>query len=320
MTRFHRSIVTACAAGSLLGTITHAQAPNTAVIVEQFYPQTLTDLAVDSGEPDTREQCFSVWDTDGHGAPRTIIAAYTNRTTAAIRVLRAEGDGFIVAAEPQGLALFGFMCDVSLIDLDADGRNEVRVDFSARADTVSWLFTWDGQQLVNLAPTSLTPATGRQASNLVRASLVDVNNDGVKEIHVASEPSPGGTPSDADLIYRLQDGRFVEDMRVVGLWAFTRTTGTPETSLQTVVLPQGATGPYLLRVLNGLPDGQLRATSAEISLNAVEVVTPSDFAGEPALIDRAVTLAGENQLTVRFAGKPSSTITVLITSAGSNIP
>jgi hypothetical protein len=158
------------------------QEPSASAIVAQFYPQSLVQLAESSGEPYTRQQCFAVYDTNTAGSPQTIVAAYTNHETAAIRVLQAGPSGFTVVADPQGLELAGFQCEVSLVDLDSDGRKEVRVDFSAGANTITWLFKWTGQDLINVTPTTPAPASGHQTSTLIGAQLLDVDNDGVKKV------------------------------------------------------------------------------------------------------------------------------------------
>jgi len=71
----------------------------------------------------------------------------------------------VLAESPPGLDLSGVWCDVLLEDVDADGRKEIRVDFSLNRDTVSWLFRWDGQQLRNLTPTAGTAISGYQSGS-----------------------------------------------------------------------------------------------------------------------------------------------------------
>jgi hypothetical protein len=291
---------------------TSGQEPTVASIVEQFYPGSL-DLPAGIG---ARHQCFAVYDADASGAPQTIVAAYTNGAEARIRVLRAKAGTFDVVAEPQaGLDLSGVWCDVSLEDVDADGRKDIRVDFSVNRDTVSWLFRWDEKQLWNLTPTIDTAITGYQMSSFVNGDLADTDNDGTKEIYVQPEhPRFPDEPVLPAMLYRLSGNRYVEAMRLVGMWKFMSQTGTSETSTVSVTVPQAARGPYTLRVVNGLPDGTARATGAQVWINGKETLSPTAFGNNVGVIERGVTLLPQNELAVRLAGQPSSEIEIIIES------
>ena len=48
----------------------------------------------------------------------------------------------------------------------------------------------------------------------------------------------------------------------------------------------------------------------------MEILSSSDFGNNVALIQRAVTLAADNELAVRFAGQPASEMQIFIESAG----
>jgi len=296
----------------LVVTPTSGQERTVASIVEQFNPYTL-DLPADIGD---RHQCFAVYETDPFGAPRTIVAAYSDGTDARIRVLRARGGTFDVIAEPSpDLFLFGAWCDVTLADVDADGRKDVRVDFSVNRDTVSWLFRWDGQLLWNLTPTRETAVGGYQMSSFVNGDLVDADNDGTKEIFVQpASPQLSGEPLLPPVLYRLVGSRYVEAMRLVGMWNFSRETSTLGTDTVSVSVPPYARGPYTLRVVNGLPGGTARVMGAELRINGKEVLSPADFDNNVGVIERAVTLLPENELTVRLVGQPSTEIQILIES------
>lgn len=289
------------------------QPPNVASVVEQFHPKILSEFP---DEIRGRQQCFAVYDADASGAPRTIVAAYTNHTAAAVRVLQARAGGFEVVAEPaSGLGLTGVWCDITLEDLDADGRKEILVDFSVNRDTVSWVFRWDGQQLLNMTPTTAGAITGYGMSNVVNGDLVDVDNDGTKEIYVSpSYPRFPDEPIQAGVLYRLESGQYVEEMQLVGMWSLTRKTGTLETSTMTFAVPEVARGPYMLRVVNGRPDRTARATNVQLWIDGREILAPTDFGGDAAIIEREVALAGEHRLAVRFAGQPSGEILIIIGS------
>jgi VCBS repeat protein len=291
-------------------------------VVAGFYPQSLVDLAARSGEPFDRNQCYAVFDALPSGAPKTVVAAYTNESSAAIRVLRSNASGgFEIAAEPIEYDLSGEQCQVKLVDLDNDGRNEIFVSFSAMVNDVSWVFAWDGQQLTNLTPLGASWRSGTKPTRLFRTEIVDVDNDGVKELLVNSQYPPRlNEPSKPDLLFRLVGGQFVEDQPLIGLWAFERLTSTPETSRTLINLPERALGPYTLHVVNGTAGGQFRATSAQLWLNGQQILGPSDFGSSVAFIDRPITLDAENELTVRFAGAPGSKMTVILKSQAWSTP
>lgn len=300
------------------------QAPTVDAIVAAFYPQSLVERAEgtrEPGEPFEGIRCFAVFDTEPSGAPRTIIAAYTNGSSAVIRVLRANATGsFDIVAEPQGYDFFGIQCEVTLVDLDHDGRNDVFVKFGVMTNDVSWVFKWDGQQLISLTPVT-TNFDSTLATRLFGAAVVDVDNDGVQEIYVVSQyPPPLDGPAKPDLLFRLDGDRYVEERPVVGLWRFERKTSAPETDLRLAPLPKGARGPYTLHIVNGAPEGQRRVTSGQVWLNGQEIVRPNDFGARVAFIDRPVTLGAENELMVRLAGAPGSKMLVILKSEGWDAP
>jgi hypothetical protein len=267
------------------------------------------------------QQCFAVYAADASAAPEIIVAAYTNSTEAVIRVLRRVDTGFAVVAEPQAdLDLSGSQCDVILEDVDADGRNEIRVDFRVNRAIVSWLFRWDGQSLWNLTPTGGS-ITGYQMSRFLNADLVDVDHDGTKEIYVRPEfPQFSDDPVLPALLYRLSGDRYVEGTPLLGVWNFVETANAPETSHMTVTVPQGARGPYTLRLLNGLADRTARIAAAQVWMNSQEIFSPSDFARNVAVIERPLALGPENDLAVRLDGQSSGEILIVIESQNWETP
>lgn len=293
------------------------QAPAVASIVEQFYPQRLVDLAVQAGdEPVDRRQCHAVVNTQPSGAPRTIAAAYTNTSSAAVRVLQAGAGGAfqLVAEPPPALDLFGAECKISLVDLDQDSTKEILVTFGMMVSDVTWIFKWDGRELVNLTPT--TPnGDGTLRTLFHNASVVDIDHDGVSEIFVVGQyPPPLDEAAKPDSLFKLSAGGYVQGERIVGLWEFERTAGAPELQRVPVSLPKGARGPYSLHVVSGEPGGTSRVTSAVVLVNERQVLGPSDFGDEVDIIDRDVTLSAENELGVRLAGAPGSKMLVIIRS------
>ncbi len=100
---------------------------------------------------------------------------------------------------------------------------------------------------------------------------------------------------------------------------YTRTAGPPNQFTDTFTLPAGTTAPYTLHVVNGNTNGTNRISSATVTLNGTQILGPSDFGQNVAVIDRTVTLQASNQLEIRLTSAPGSfiTVSVLDTSAGS---
>ncbi|MEO5957369.1 MAG: Ig-like domain-containing protein, partial [Nitrospiraceae bacterium] len=100
---------------------------------------------------------------------------------------------------------------------------------------------------------------------------------------------------------------------------YTRTAGPPNQFTDTFTLPAGATAPYTLHVVNGNANGTNRIASATVQLNGLQILGPSDFGQNVAVIDRTVTLQPNNTLEIRLTSAPGSfiTVSVLDTSAGS---
>lgn len=99
---------------------------------------------------------------------------------------------------------------------------------------------------------------------------------------------------------------------------YTRTAGPPNQFTNTFTLPTGATAPYTLHVVNGNPNGTNRISSATVKLNGAQILGPSDFGQNVAVLDRTVTLQATNTLEIRLTSAPGSfiTVSVLDTSAG----
>jgi hypothetical protein len=319
MRRSLRLVIAIAVAGLGAAARAGAQTPPTpAAIAAQFYPQRLVEAAERAGDvPVDRRQCQAVVDTVPSGAPRTILAAYTNTSSAAMLMLQSDGGGGfrVAASEPQGLDLFGSDCDVKLLDVDRDGRPEIIVTFSMMVNDITWVMKWDGQQLVNLTPLERNP-DGTGMSLLRNAELVDVDNDGIPEITVLGQypPPSDGSPAKPDSVFKLSGGSYVETEPIVGLWVFERSTGAPETDRVPVPLPAGARGPFTLHIVNGDPGGRSRVTSAEVFLNGERVLSPNDFGNRVDAIDRPVNLTSDNELAVRVAGEPGSRMVVILRS------
>ena len=99
---------------------------------------------------------------------------------------------------------------------------------------------------------------------------------------------------------------------------YTRTAGPPNQFTDTFTLPSGTTAPYTLHVVNGNANGTNRISSATVKLNSTQILGPSDFGQNVAVIDRTVSLQASNTLEIRLTSAPGSfiTVSVLDTNAG----
>jgi hypothetical protein len=189
--------------------VASAQTGGPAAVVDRFFPQALVDGGSEAGSF-LQDQCFAVLDSEPSGAPRTIVAAYTDGTNGIVRVLRTGRTGFAVVAEPTGFALHGFACSMSLLDVDNDGTKEAHLSFMAQSGSSDWVFRWNGQELENLTPVTPHEYDGRLTTDLLRARFVDLDNDGVLEISVVATHAPEA-PHRPQVVYRWRGNRFVED-------------------------------------------------------------------------------------------------------------
>jgi hypothetical protein len=79
---------------------------------------------------------------------------------------------------------------------------------------------------------------------------------------------------------------------------------------------------YMLRINNGGQSGEFKkVSSAVIALNGVEIAGTSEFNQNVTVIEKAVTLAADNELVVELRGKPGGGLTIQIegTSVSPNV-
>jgi hypothetical protein len=302
---------------------TSQQGPDLPTVVAQFYPESLdADLALIGADTTVRRQCYAVLESDAQGSPQTILAAYANIYSGAVRVLRRTAGGFEVAADSAGELLMGAACEVKAIDIDGDGRLEAHVKFAIRRNTADWIYAWQNSVLSNLTPGSVVEQTGEVDTAIHNATLIDLNGDGVMELFSFNPPSNDSAEAvPASEVFRLSAGSYVLDRPVVTMWPLQRGDGTPTTETITVRRPTGAVGPFTLRVLNGaggLATGQRVENAVEsgrVWLNGQEIVRPNDFGNQVAVIERTVNLQADNELNVRLAGAPGGRVTIVIDPA-----
>lgn len=302
---------------AVAGCGTPAQAQDLSAVVQQFFPSSLRD-----GVDFVEHQCHAVWRTDGQG-PALLIAGYASGTLGEVRVIARSANEWSVVSAPTGDEFAGESCNIDLVDVDGDGSMEAHVQFAVRSVTTDWIYRWTGTQIVSMTPTTPQSALGgNRTTNLMKASLFDLDGDGALEIvSTSSPPQDPDEPVVADEIYALGGGtEYGLDRRIVGLWYFERTQGTPSAESRLVRVPTGASGPFSMRVLNGAGLASTTrvenaAESGRIWLNGQELVSPQHFGHNVPLIERTITLQADNELRVRLGGAPGGRIVIVIDAA-----
>ena len=97
---------------------------------------------------------------------------------------------------------------------------------------------------------------------------------------------------------------------VFGPHLFVRNTGSPTTETFTFSIPAAGASPFSMCVINGNPDGTLRASSATILLNGVQILDQSELNQQVAGLRKQVTLQQSNTIEVRISSIPESRLTL----------
>jgi hypothetical protein len=325
MTCKGRSLLIFVAVGIACATEGTAQGIDLKAVVALFYPQSLDAELVQVGFPEAvgeRRQCHAVLESDGQGNPETVVAAYANVFSGAVRVLRRSGSNYFVADEATDDLFVGEFCEIEAVDVDGDGKPEAIVRFLNNPSTLDWVYAWRNSTLVNIGPTSAVSQTSQADTELFGVRVVDLNGDGIKELASFRSPSMNlETPPPPVRLFRLTQGAFAFDKSVITLRSFERKEGNPETRTTTVRLPTNAVGPFTMRVINGAGVSgtgnrvESAAESGRIWLNGQQIIGPNDFGNQVAAIERSLTLQPTNELSVRLAGTPGGRITILIEAA-----
>ncbi|MBI5847209.1 MAG: Ig-like domain-containing protein [Nitrospirae bacterium] len=96
---------------------------------------------------------------------------------------------------------------------------------------------------------------------------------------------------------------------------FKRAKGAPVTEKMMIDIPV-SDGRYRVTVKNGLPDGSLRCSSADITINSSIVVGPSDLNQQISNVRKSIELRAKNLLSVTLNGEPGSQVIIRIRGAG----
>jgi len=106
------------------------------------------------------------------------------------------------------------------------------------------------------------------------------------------------------------------NVSIFGPKRYNRTTGKPNTYQDHFTLPQAATSPFILNVVNGAPNGSNRVSSGTIKINGTTIIKQSDFNQQVDTIRRTISLKSSNTIEVQLASAPNSYITITITGQG----
>ncbi|HKN67441.1 MAG TPA: Ig-like domain-containing protein [Gemmatimonadaceae bacterium] len=97
---------------------------------------------------------------------------------------------------------------------------------------------------------------------------------------------------------------------VFGPHLFIRNAGSPTTETFNFSVPAAGASPFSMCVINGNPDGTLRASSATILLNGVQILDQSELNQQVAGLRKQVTLQQSNTIEVRISSIPESRLTL----------
>ena len=301
-----------CATGFIVtGVPAVAQDADLQQAVDQFYPTE----RLNPSDASERYSCYGVLDGSSTEQPALVIAAYTDQSNGAVRVLRRNDAGVleVVYDNPDVWMLRGTRCTVRLRDVDFDDEPEAFVYFRGTRASPGWIFRWDGSALVNLTPTRLDD--GRELSLLLDPVVYDLEHDGTLRVVASREIAtrvPGQRPRNPAYVYRLGPTGFEVEKSILGVMGF-RADVDPSGNVRSFRLVEDSFPPFTLRVINGDRSGQNRVSGASIRVNEVEVIGPQQVNVTTEFTDTVLTsLFVENRLTVTLTGPPDAIIIVLV--------
>jgi len=103
---------------------------------------------------------------------------------------------------------------------------------------------------------------------------------------------------------------FAVEVTLFGPNQYTRTTGKPNVYADTF---PGISGQGKLVLKNGTQDGKNRVSSALITINGKQVLSPKDFNQKVYEIDVPINLAENNSISVELRSNPGSYLAIMVT-------
>ncbi len=280
-------------------------------VVDQFYPRDRLKPA-DASE---QHSCYQVLATTPMNEPAVLIAAYTDRSNGAVRVLRRNGAGAfeVVFDNPATWLLPGTQCGIRMHDVDFDGQAEAIINFFGVRASAGWVLKWNGSALANLTPTQ--SESGRESSRLLSPAVYDLAHSGSLRVIAAGgidRFAPGQRLIYPALVYRLSPSGFEVEKSILAVMGF-RADVDPVGNVRPFRLVRDSSAPYTLRVINGDRVGKHRVTGASIRVNDIEILASDQVnAGTEFTTTVLPELLTENHLTATLTGPPDAAIIVLI--------
>jgi hypothetical protein len=285
-------------------------------IVLRSIPPLLVDKV--TKQPVNLATSFSVFDRWPGGAPKTIVAAYSNAQVTAALVVEAAQDGTSTVAY-QTTDLVGGLTDVKLHDVDGDGVNEILISFGAESTGGrSHIFRWNGSSLVDIGPEAKLPQD---------VSFMDLYHDGTLAL-VAADLHPVVAPPQTEphergsfapgpqmegySIYHFAKGRYAFDRNVLLAREFKQRTSARLVRSHIYEALPGSHGPYLLRIVNGATRAKHRVASGRVLLNGHEVAGLAQLNSNSEFLSVPVSLVQTNYLNIELDGEAGSTISLTI--------
>jgi hypothetical protein len=276
-------------------------------IVASMYPDSLLhDPALKGQTPDDKTYTFVRADLDASGSPDYLVAAYYNGLHDTVRIIRAK------ATEPPALAgdlkltyIGGAPADVSVVDLDGDGKPEIHLSLPGGRRTRDWLFKWTNGEIVPFGPTE-TDLFGRVHTVLGALRILDIDGDGRPELLVPTETGETST------VYKLgANGSYGIAPSAVYYYHLVRGKGDPDALEVPIVVADP--GKYTLTIVNGDSRGNNRTTAAYAEVNGEVIFPESAFKKADRVLSASVTLDQSNQFYFELRGAPGSEVSVAIT-------
>jgi len=305
-------LVTAVGSGLIAQTTTPDRGDR--AIVERLFP---AELLKDSDTGFGKEDCFARLDST------TIVAAYSYSLSAAIVLLKDDGQGqYRRAFKVSGLDLIGDRCHVNPVQLWDDAHaltpgqrpQQVIVGFSIRINSIEWAFDVVDDKLVSINPASSEVGdNGEIEPTLSDYGLVNYYHDGTMQMISGGEyppPADGSGPDKGMDLYRIVDHKLVLDPSVDVIMAMTVSSSSRSGEHYDFLKPIHRSGPFILRMVNGDWHGENRVHSAFVSLNGKVVAS---FNQADDIVEINVPLKeGNNVIAVEAAPEGSQQMTLAI--------
>jgi hypothetical protein len=297
-------------AGTALALLSSAPAPSVRAastddqVVASFYPDSLLRDPVLKGQPpDIKSYQFVRADLDGSGSKDYLVVAYYNGVHDTVRVLKAPAGAAATVAGDLGLNYIGGgPAQVSLIDLDGDGKPEIDLIIPGRR-MAHWLFKWSSGTLKFFGPAEVD-AFGRQHTILSDLRVADIDGDGIPELLVPKDDS-------GYITYKLVNGAYAAATPAAFYYHMIRDKGDPDALDVPIEVP--APGDYIFTIINGDARGSNRTTAAYAEVNGTVVFPESAFKKADRVLTALVTLGASNELYFELRGAPGSEVTVAFT-------